>query len=99
MRPKSSEGNFREAVTECLIKGVRTRYDACGSNSLEECKKIYKDFEYIQSGQVRYIDGIKYKSKILYHFFQRKTTKPKSVKEKASQDEESDKRYIIFLEE
>jgi len=62
------------AETKCLIDGEIVFYDACSSNSsLAYAKAFYiNNFEYIGSGYVYFINGVKNESKTQHHFFKRK---------------------------
>lgn len=56
---------------ECVINGVRQRYDACSTSTLKKAKKFYKEaFIYIGSGTGElYINGVKNMFDKEHHFF------------------------------
>lgn len=59
------------SITECIINGIKMKYDACSSNTLEHALNYYKDyFEYIGSGTGEiYINGKKNMFNGIHHFF------------------------------
>lgn len=59
---------------EALINGKMEFYDACSSDSLEVAKASYHKFDYIGSGRVYFIDGVRNEDKTL-HFFRHKTNR------------------------
>lgn len=56
--------------TSCLINNKEVKYDACGSNSLNESIKFYGEkFKYIGSSNVIYFKGKRIDLKKHWHFF------------------------------
>lgn len=60
----------KKVKTECVINNVRQEYDACAEGDLENAKKYYgKNFKYIGSGTVYFINGTKNEESELHHYF------------------------------
>jgi hypothetical protein len=71
--------NPYESYTECFINFQRIPYDACGTGIRKECKKSYKNFKYIGSGYIYWVNNVIQSSNTEHHFFQRKKENEKFV--------------------
>lgn len=66
----NSESFFEIRIKrECLIKGEKVEYDACGKGDLEELKSYYSSFKYIGYSDVYFINGVKNEPGQTHHFF------------------------------
>ena len=66
------EFGMTSVKTQCLLDGKIVYYDACSSGNLEDAKDFYKkNFEYIGSGYIYYINDVNNTSDKLHHFFKR----------------------------
>ena len=75
MTPNFREPKRKKIVTECFIEGIgRVPYNACSRSELDEAKKYFgeDDYEYLGSGTIVYLDGVKNEFEYSYHFFKLK---------------------------
>lgn len=47
---------YEKTFTECFVNNTRTEYDGCSSGELKEAKKFYRNWNYIGSSNLYWVD-------------------------------------------